>query len=50
MGFTGPEQRRLLDQLGVELDERGNVARDDAYETNVPTACSWPATPVAASR
>ena len=35
MGFTGPEQGGLLDQLGVELDERGNVARDDAYATNV---------------
>ena len=36
MGFTGPERRALLDQLGVELDARGNVARDDAYATSVP--------------
>ena len=27
---------RWLDQLGVELDERGNVARDDDFMTNVP--------------
>jgi glutamate synthase (NADPH) small chain len=31
MGFTGPERGGLIEQLGVELDERGNVARDDAY-------------------
>ncbi|MCP3939521.1 MAG: glutamate synthase subunit beta [Actinomycetia bacterium] len=35
MGFTGPEQGGLLDQLGVELDPRSNVARDDSYKTNV---------------
>ena len=28
MGFTGPEKAGLVDQLAVELDERGNVARD----------------------
>ena len=27
MGFVGPERGGLLDQLGVELDARGNVAR-----------------------
>jgi glutamate synthase (NADPH/NADH) small chain len=31
MGFTGPERNGLLDELGVELDERGNVARDAAW-------------------
>ena len=31
MGFTGPERGPLLEQLGVELDERGNVRRDDHY-------------------
>ena len=36
MGFTGPEPDGLLDQLGVELDQRGNVARDDQYATTVP--------------
>ena len=38
MGFTGPERNGLLDSLGVELDERGNVARSDewaASETGV---------------
>jgi glutamate synthase (NADPH/NADH) small chain len=34
MGFTGPE-RPLLEQLGVELDLRGNVARSAAYATSV---------------
>jgi glutamate synthase (NADPH) small chain len=31
MGFTGPEQGGLVEQLGVELDGRGNIVRDDAY-------------------
>ncbi|MEJ7722450.1 MAG: FAD-dependent oxidoreductase [Ilumatobacteraceae bacterium] len=35
-GFVGPEQAPWLDSLGVDLDERGNVARDDAFMTNVP--------------
>jgi glutamate synthase (NADPH/NADH) small chain len=36
MGFTGPERGPLLDQLEVELDERGNVARDRDYMSTVP--------------
>ncbi|MEP7159595.1 MAG: glutamate synthase subunit beta [Dermatophilaceae bacterium] len=36
MGFTGPEPEGLLEQLGVELDGRGNVARDDAFMSSVP--------------
>ncbi len=36
MGFVGPERGGLLEQLGVELTERGNVARDDQWATNVP--------------
>ena len=36
MGFIGPEKAGLVEQLGVELDERGNVARDAAYMTSVP--------------
>ncbi len=36
MGFLGPQQEGLLDQLGVDRDERTNVARDAAYMTNVP--------------
>ena len=35
MGFTGPEKEGLVEQLGVELDERGNVARDGGYLTSV---------------
>jgi glutamate synthase (NADPH/NADH) small chain len=35
LGFTGPQREGLLDQLGVELDGRGNVARDDRWQTNV---------------
>lgn len=35
MGFTGPEKGGMLDQLGVELTERGNVARDKNWMTNV---------------
>ncbi|HET6562099.1 MAG TPA: glutamate synthase subunit beta [Marmoricola sp.] len=36
MGFLGPEQRGLLEQLEVELDQRGNVVRDSGYESSVP--------------
>ncbi len=36
MGFVGPERGSWLDQLGVTLDERGNVARDEHYMTNIP--------------
>ncbi|HET8970225.1 MAG TPA: glutamate synthase subunit beta [Candidatus Nanopelagicales bacterium] len=35
MGFTGPEQGTLLEQLRVELDERGNVRRDESYASSV---------------
>ena len=35
MGFLGPEQPGMLDDLGVELTDRGNVARDDLYRTSV---------------
>ncbi len=36
MGFTGPERTGLLEELDVELDERGNVARSDNWATSVP--------------
>jgi glutamate synthase (NADPH/NADH) small chain len=36
MGFVGPEKGSWLDQLGVAFDERGNVARDVNYQSNVP--------------
>jgi glutamate synthase (NADPH/NADH) small chain len=35
MGFTGPQTEGLVDQLGVELDERGNVKRDKSYMSSV---------------
>jgi glutamate synthase (NADPH) small chain len=35
MGFVGPEKGKLVEGLGVDLDARGNVARDLQYMTNV---------------
>ena len=36
MGFVGPEKGSWLDQLGVDFDARGNIARDDRYTTSIP--------------
>ena len=36
LGFVGPEKGGWLDRLGVELDERGNVRRNDSYMSSVP--------------
>jgi glutamate synthase (NADPH) small chain len=36
MGFTGPEKGTLLGDLGVTMTERGTVARDARWMTNVP--------------
>jgi glutamate synthase (NADPH/NADH) small chain len=36
MGFVGPEREGLLTDLGVEITDRGNVARDNKFATNVP--------------
>ena len=36
MGFTGPEQGPLLDQLGVSVTPRGAIAREDDFSTDVP--------------
>ena len=36
MGFLGPQRTGLLEQLGVALDARGNVARSAEWATNVP--------------
>ena len=36
MGFTGPEQDGVVAQLGVDLDQRGNIVRDAAYMSSVP--------------
>jgi glutamate synthase (NADPH/NADH) small chain len=35
MGFTGPVKNGLLTDLGVELDNRGNVKTDDHYMSSV---------------
>ena len=37
MGFLHPQKQGLLDKLGVELDERGNVkAIEGNFQTNIP--------------
>lgn len=36
MGFVGPETDGPIAQLGVELDNRGNVKTDENYMTSVP--------------
>ena len=35
MGFVGPERGRLLEDLGVEFSERGNVARGEDWMASV---------------
>jgi glutamate synthase (NADPH/NADH) small chain len=35
MGFLGPQREGLLTELGVDLDPRGNVARDRSFATSV---------------
>jgi glutamate synthase (NADPH/NADH) small chain len=36
MGFTGPVRNGMIEQLGVELDQRGNVATGADYMSSVP--------------
>ena len=36
MGFLGPETDGMIEQLGLELDERGNVKTDENYATSRP--------------
>ncbi len=36
MGFLGPEKPGMLEQLDVQFTDRGNVARDKNWMTNVP--------------
>jgi glutamate synthase (NADPH/NADH) small chain len=36
MGFTGPEKKGLVEQMGVELDARGNVKTGKDYQSSVP--------------
>ena len=36
MGFTGTDRENgLVEQLGLDLDDRGNIARDGDFATNV---------------
>ncbi|MGH3951455.1 MAG: FAD-dependent oxidoreductase, partial [Pseudonocardiaceae bacterium] len=35
MGFVGPEKGALIADLGLDLDARGNVARDKDFQTGV---------------
>jgi glutamate synthase (NADPH/NADH) small chain len=37
MGFTGSVRTGMIDQLGVKLDQRGNVATGDDYMSSVPS-------------
>jgi glutamate synthase (NADPH/NADH) small chain len=36
MGFLGPVRNGMIEQLGVNLDPRGNVATDANYMSSVP--------------
>ena len=37
MGFVHPQHEGLINELEVELDERGNVkATEKSYQTNIP--------------
>jgi glutamate synthase (NADPH/NADH) small chain len=36
MGFVGPERAGPIEELGLRLTERGNVARDSSWMTSVP--------------
>jgi glutamate synthase (NADPH/NADH) small chain len=36
MGFLGPETDGAISQLGLKLDNRGNVVADENYQTSVP--------------
>jgi len=38
LGFLGPERGRLVTDLGVELDECGNVSRDENFMSSVDGA------------
>ncbi|MDQ2739052.1 MAG: glutamate synthase subunit beta [Actinomycetota bacterium] len=36
LGFVGPERAGLLDDLGIDISDRGTINRDDDYMTNIP--------------
>ena len=35
LGFVGPEKAAFIDQLNIQLDQRGNIARDENFKTNI---------------
>jgi len=35
LGFVGPEKSSWIESLGLEFDERGNIARNDSYMSSV---------------
>jgi glutamate synthase (NADPH/NADH) small chain len=35
MGFTGAQREGIVEQLGVDMDARGNVARDASWAASV---------------
>lgn len=35
MGFVGPEQNGMIEQLGLKLDPRGNIQVDENYQSSV---------------
>ncbi len=47
VGFLHPDTETILDQLPVELDKRGNIARNDKFATS-RMACSCAAMPAVA--
>jgi glutamate synthase (NADPH/NADH) small chain len=36
IGFVHPQHKGMLEELGLELDERGNVKCNAAYQTSIP--------------
>jgi len=36
LGFTGPVKQGMVEQLGVKLDERGNIATGADYMSSIP--------------
>jgi glutamate synthase (NADPH/NADH) small chain len=36
MGFTGAQRTGLVEALGVDLDQRGNISRDGEFMSTVP--------------
>ncbi len=36
LGFTGPAPNAMFDELGLQMDSRGNIAANENYMTSVP--------------